>query len=233
MHSCPYSSHYGCKMIFCRFVYCRLRNFCSQMLKLDLSQRGSRTFWLHHCVCCNFVPGGKWQAWIFVLWKKKYTKKCPFYRLVGGCFRRNSDTIFIFFADWNILRLLFFSYAKAAERELHLATDSKLAWCSRNMAVAPCCTSGSKHGTISPVSEAFPSSSSCKWAPACSSCFKGTWTQQLLQSSLLCSWQEKQVCRDRISHAACEVWTGIWPFAEDVWTSLGSGYEHSLFTLCR
>lgn len=164
---------------------------------------------------------------------KKNTKKCPFYRLVGGCFRRNSDTIFIFFADWNILPLLFFSYAKAAERELHLATDSKLAWCSRNMAVAPCCASRSKHGTISPVSEAFPSSSSCKWAPACSSCFKGTWTQQLLQSSLLCSWQEKQVCRDRISHAACEVWTGIWPFAEDVWTSLGSGYEHSLFTLCR
>lgn len=74
MHSCPYSSHYGCKMVFCRFVYCRLRNFCSQMLKSDLSQRGSRTFWLHHCVCCNFVPGGKWQAWIFVLWKKKYKK---------------------------------------------------------------------------------------------------------------------------------------------------------------
>lgn len=88
-------------------------------------------------------------------------KMYPFYRSVGSSFKGEMLLQYSFVADISIFLLQSVSCAKAAEK-LHLAADSVRARCSRSTAVAPCCASGSKHWTISAVSDAFPSSSSCK-----------------------------------------------------------------------
>lgn len=159
-------------------------------------------------------------------------KTYPFYRSEGSFFKGEMLLQYSFLADWNVFLSTVFFLCKSTW---------KVTSCSRlhKGLVQP------KHGCGSVL---------CFWKQTLdlqrcvrflsqflrlqmSSCSPGLLQRHLdaavAQSSLLCSWQEKRVCHDRVSCAAHEAWTGIWPFAEDVWTSSGGSYEHWLFTLCR
>lgn len=182
MHGCPLRHHYDFKLAFCWFVCGTGNNFCSQVLKSGLIQSWNGAFWPHHRVCCNFMPEDKCQAWIFVLWilyifLRNILFKGEMVLLFKAFSKEKWCYKTLFLANWNIFLLWSFSFTKAAEKKLPLTQrwlGAAKAW-SWYLAGAPHCASGSKLCTISLGSEAFPSLSSCKWAPVCSGSFKGTW----------------------------------------------------------